>query len=186
MFNVLNDTASEVSPLHKIWSEICSTWAVGLTVIVKVSDGPSQLIPLFVYVGVTVMFETIDANEVFTDANDGIFPSPLAANPIFVLSFVQEYVVTPSVFSVTKTISSVISSSQYTKSVIDSTWAVGLTVIVNVSDSPVLLTPPLSNVGVTTMFATCVWFDEFRTVNAETVPFPLAAKPIDVLSFVQE
>ena len=67
------------------------------------------------------MFETIDANEVFTDANDGIFPSPLAANPIFVLSFVQEYVVTPSVFSVTKTISSVISSSQYTKSVIDST-----------------------------------------------------------------
>ena len=90
MFNVLNDTASEVSPLHKIWSEICSTWAVGLTV------------------------------------------------------------------------------------------------IVNVSDSPVLLTPPLSNVGVTTMFATCVWFDEFRTVNAETVPFPLAAKPIDVLSFVQE
>ena len=62
MFNVLNDTASEVSPLHKIWSEISSTWAVGLTVIVKVSDGPSQLIPLFVYDGVTVMFETIDAN----------------------------------------------------------------------------------------------------------------------------
>ena len=67
------------------------------------------------------MFETIDANEVFTDANDGIFPSPLAANPILVLSLVQEYVVTPSVFSVTRTISFVISSSQYTKSVIDST-----------------------------------------------------------------
>ena len=81
----------------------------------------------------------MDANEVLTEANDGIFPSPLAANPILVLSFVQEYVVTPSVFSVTKTISSVISSSQNTKSVIDSTWAVGLTVIVNDSESPVLL-----------------------------------------------
>ena len=87
----------------------------------NVSDGPSQLIPLFVYVGVTVIFETMDANEVLTEANDGIFPSPLAANPILVLSFVQEYAVTPSVFSVTKTISSVISSSQKTRSVIDST-----------------------------------------------------------------
>ena len=133
----------------------------------------------------TVIFETMDANEVLTEANDGIFPSPLAANPIIVLSFVQEYVVTPSVFSVTKTISSVISSSQNTKSVIDSTWAVGLTVIVNDSDSPVLLTPPPSKVGVTTIFETWVWFDEFRAVKAEIVPLPLAAKPIDVLSFVQ-
>ena len=58
--------------------------------------------------------------------------------------------------------------------------------IVKVSDSPVLLTPPLSNVGVTTIFATCVWFDELRTVNAEIVPFPLAAKPIDILSFNDE
>ena len=40
----------------------------------------------------TVIFETIDANEELTEANDGIFPSPLAANPILVLSFVQEYV----------------------------------------------------------------------------------------------
>ena len=105
MFKVAKEIASEVSPAHKIWLEISSTWAVGLTVIVKVSDGPSQLIPLFVYVGVTVMFETMDANEVLSGSIYGIFPSPLAANPILVLSFVQEYVVTPSVFSVTKTIS---------------------------------------------------------------------------------
>ena len=182
---MLNDTASEISWLHKIWFEISTTSAVGLTVIINISDGPSQLIPLFVYVGVTVMFATIDANEVFTDANEGIFPSPLAANPIFVLSFVHEYVATPSVFCVSKIISSVMFSSQNTKSVIDSTWAVGFTVMVNDSDSPELLTPPLSNVGVTTMFATCVWFDEFKTVNPEIVPLPLDANPIDVLSFVQ-
>ena len=48
MFNVLNDTASDVSPAHKIWLEISSTWAVGLTVIVNDSDGPTQVIPLFV------------------------------------------------------------------------------------------------------------------------------------------
>ena len=55
----------------------------------------------------TVIFETIDANEVLTGSKYGMFPSPLAANPILVLSFVQEYVVTPSVFSVTKSISKI-------------------------------------------------------------------------------
>ena len=41
-----------------------------------------------------------------------ISPVPLAAKPVFVLSFVQVNIVVPSVFSVTKAISSVISSSQ--------------------------------------------------------------------------
>ena len=94
--------------------------------------------------------------------------------------------VVPSVFVVVNSIASVDSPLHNTWSATVSTCAVGFTVIVKVSDSPVLLTPPLSNVGVTTIFATCVWFDELRTVNAEIVPFPLAAKPIDILSFVQE
>ena len=48
VFVVVNSIASVDSPSHKIWLEILFTWAVGFTVIVKVSDGPSQLIPLFV------------------------------------------------------------------------------------------------------------------------------------------
>ena len=48
MFKVAKEIASEVSPAHKIWLEISSTWAVGLTVIVNDSDGPTQVIPLFV------------------------------------------------------------------------------------------------------------------------------------------
>ena len=100
MFTVLNDTASEVSPPHKIWSKICSTWAVGLTVIVKVSDGPSQLIPLFVYVGVTVMFEIMALLNELAPVNAEISPFPDAATPVVVLSFVHESLVTPSVFTV--------------------------------------------------------------------------------------
>ena len=102
-----------------------------------------------------------------------------------VLSFVHEYELTPSVFIVSNTISSEISSLQYTKSEINSTWAVGLTVIVNDSELPVLLTPPLSNVGVTTIFAVWATSNEFNTVNSDIVPVPDAANPIDVLSFIQ-
>ena len=56
----------------------------------KVSDGPSQLIPLFVYVGVTVMFETIELLNGLETVNAEIFPVSDAAKPIVVLSFVHE------------------------------------------------------------------------------------------------
>ena len=48
VFIVSNDIISVVSPLHKIWFEISSTCAVGLTVMVNISDGPSQVTPLLV------------------------------------------------------------------------------------------------------------------------------------------
>jgi hypothetical protein len=56
---------------------------------VKVSDGPVQLIPLLVYVGVTVIVEPIDELEVFIAVNGVISPVPLAASPVDVLSLVQ-------------------------------------------------------------------------------------------------
>ena len=40
-----------------------------------------------------------------------------------------------------------------------------MTVIVKVSDGPVLLTPPLSNVGVTVMVAICAVFEELIAVK---------------------
>ena len=90
MFVVVNKTDSVDSPLHNTWSIIVSTCAVGLTVIEKVSDGPSQLIPLFVYVGVTVMFETMALLNELDTVNAEIFPLPEAAKPVVVLSFVHE------------------------------------------------------------------------------------------------
>ena len=56
----------------------------------KVSDGPSQLIPLFVYVGVTVIFETIALLNGLETVKAEIFQLPEAAKPMVVLSFVQE------------------------------------------------------------------------------------------------
>ena len=48
VFIVVNSIGAVTSPSHKSWSFIALTWAVGFTEIVKVSDGPSQLTPLFV------------------------------------------------------------------------------------------------------------------------------------------
>ena len=45
---VVNTIDSVVSPLHNTWSITVSTWAVGFTLIVKLFDGPEQLIPLLV------------------------------------------------------------------------------------------------------------------------------------------
>ena len=113
-------------------------------------------------------------------------PVPLAAKPIFVLSFVQLNTVVPSVFVVVNSIASVDSPLHNTWSITESTCAVGLTVIVKVSDGPVLLTPPLSKVGVTVIVAIWVVFEELVAVKPWIVPFPDDAKEIDVLSFVQE
>ena len=44
-------------------------------------------------VGVTVTVETIGVFVEFVPVNDGMFPEPLAAKPVAVLSFVQLYVV---------------------------------------------------------------------------------------------
>ena len=54
----------------------------------KVKDGPSQLISLLVYVGVTVIVETSgDVPAVPTKL--GIFPFPDASKPVAVLLFSQ-------------------------------------------------------------------------------------------------
>ena len=63
-----------------------------------------------------------------------VFPS--VANPIAILSFVQLYVVSPSVFKVPNTIVSVDSLLHNTWSSISLTWAVGFTVMVIVNVSP--------------------------------------------------
>ena len=56
--------------------------------------------------------------------------------------------------------------------------------MVKVSGLPVLLVPPFSKVGVTSMVATSVLVVLFVAVNDRISPLPLAAKPISVLSLV--
>ena len=67
------------------------TCAVGFTVIVKVTDGPEQVTPPFVKVGVTVIVATCGVVPLFTAVNELIHPpaAPLAASPILVLSLVH-------------------------------------------------------------------------------------------------
>jgi hypothetical protein len=65
------------------------TVAVGFTVIVNVDEVPVQLMPPFVYTGVTVMVAVTGEFPVLSAVNEGIFPVPLAPNPIEVVVFVQ-------------------------------------------------------------------------------------------------
>ena len=65
------------------------------------------------------------------------------------------------------------------------TCPVGLTVMVNVFVGPVQLTPPLVNVGVTTMVAITGQVPLLTAVNEAMFPVPEAARPMLVVLLVQ-
>ena len=108
---------------------------------VKVIESPGQdNSSAASYEGVTVMVAS--SGDVPAVASKVVMlPVPLAANPILVLSFVQLYIVVPFSFAVLNTISAISSPLQTTIGSIPSTCAVGLTVIVKVSDGPEQLSP---------------------------------------------
>jgi hypothetical protein len=83
-------TAPVGAPLHTAWSAGSFTCAVGFTVMVKLSDRPVQLTALLVKEGVTVIVAVTGDVPLFTAANAGIFPEPLAASPTPGVSFIQE------------------------------------------------------------------------------------------------
>ena len=58
------------------------TCAVGLTVMVKLSSAPEQLMPLLVKVGVTTMVDIIGDVPLLIAAKPSIFPVPLSARPV--------------------------------------------------------------------------------------------------------
>jgi hypothetical protein len=62
---------------------------VGVTVIVKVTGVPEQVLPPFVYKGIAVIVPIIDALVVFVAVKASIFPVPLAGNPIEGVVLVQ-------------------------------------------------------------------------------------------------
>ena len=83
---LLKTMAAVDEPLHNTWLATELTVAIGLTVIVNVIGVPVQPFPVE---GVTVIVAVVALVKLLTVTNDGIFPVPLAANPIAVLLFTQ-------------------------------------------------------------------------------------------------
>ena len=81
---LLKTIAAVDEPLHKTWLATAFTVAIGLTVMVNVIGAPVQ--PDMIE-GVTVMVAVVALVNVFDVTKDGIFPAPLAANPIDGLLF---------------------------------------------------------------------------------------------------
>ena len=178
-------TAVVAALLQTTWLAGWITSPVGLTVIVKVLVGPVQLTPPLVNVGVTTIVAITGAVPVLVAVNEAMFPVPEAKSPIPGVSFVQAYVVVPPVLLVPKITAVVLVLLHTTWLVGWITSPVGLTVIVKVLVGPVQLTPPLVNVGVTTMVATTGEVPVFTAVNEAMFPVPNAKSPIDGVSFVQ-
>jgi hypothetical protein len=83
---LLKLTALVNEPAHTTWLATAVTVATGFIVIVNVIGKPPQLVGAE---GVTVIVATCGLLVVLDVVNDGIFPLPLAPNPIAVLLFVQ-------------------------------------------------------------------------------------------------
>lgn len=89
-------TAAVLLLLHTTWLATALTVGVGLTVIVKVTGVPVQVLPLL-KLGVTVMVAVTAALVALVATNDAILPVPLAASPIDGVLLVQLYTIVPPV-----------------------------------------------------------------------------------------
>jgi hypothetical protein len=161
------------------------TWAVGLTVIVKLRGVPLQVTPPLVYAGVTVIVAVTGEVPVLTAVNEAMSPFPLANNPIEGVLFVQLYTIVPPVAVDPKDTAVVASPLHSTWLDTAFTVAVGLTVIVKLVGGPVQDTPPLVKVGVTVIVAVTGDDPVFTAVNTAILPEPLANNPIEGVLFTQ-
>lgn len=153
----------------------CATSGVGFTVMVNVLSAPGQPAAD----GVTAMIALTDVVPLLTAVNGLMFPLPLAGKPIDVLLFVQLNVVpaTPPV-NVIRLVMAPLHTLSFAGC---ATFGIGLTVMVNVSGVP----GQPAAVGVTVMVAVTGVLPLLLAVNAGIFPVPLAARPIEVLLFVQ-
>jgi hypothetical protein len=151
--------------------------ALGLTLIVKVADGPGQ--PLAV--GVTIIVAIAAVSIGLVAVNEAIFPAPVAGRPMDVLLLVQLYVAVAT--DPVKLIGAVGLPLHTIWLPGFTTEAVGLTVIVKVTGVP----GQLFATGITVMVAIIGAPVKLVAGNAAMLPVPLAARPIDgaVALFVQ-
>ena len=162
---------------------ILLTFGIGLTVIVKVTGAPLHDTPPFVYVGVIVIVELIGVLPVLVVTNDGMFPVPLAANPIAVLELVQLYTV-PGTKPVGVT-TVVLPPTQIVWLATALTVGIGLTAIVNDVDTPVQPRPALVYTGVAVIVPEIVAFVVLVVTNEAMSPTPGVPRPIAALVLLQ-
>ena len=162
-----------------LWHWLISV--IGLTsgnsvIVTKKSTGVA-LHPLALALIVTVPL--IALLEAFVAVNAGTFPFPDAPNPIAVFEFDQ--LVVEVAGTTLMVVCGTLAFSQAITSVIAEIIGVGLIVIVKLTGVPTHV--PIE--GVTDTVPEIGAAPPFVAVNVEIFPFPLPAKPIAVLVFVQ-
>ena len=150
---------------------------------VNVIGAPEHDTLPFVYVGVMVIVELIGVLPVLVVTNDGMFPVPLAANPIAVFELVQLYTV-PGTKPVGVT-TVVLPPTQIVWLATALTVGIGLTAIVNVVGVPVQPKPALVYTGVAVIVPDIVAFVVLVVTNDAMFPTPDAPRPIAVLELLQ-
>ena len=160
-------------PLHIFWFDEPATSGVGLTVIVKLVDAPVQP-PTD---GVTVTVAVAIAVPVFIAVKEAMLPVPLDARPILLLSLVHVYVAVTLPVKLTAVVDELLHIAWLA---IAATFGVGFTVMVKSCADPAQLPD-----AVTVIVATTTALVVLVAVNAAMFPLPDAARPIDVLLFVQ-
>ena len=134
-----NAMAAVAVPLHRTWLDTAATVGVGFTVIVKVRVPSGQVTPLFVKLAETVIVATTGEEPVLTAVKEPMLPVPLAPRPMLGLLFVQVNTVPGT---------APVSGTAVVVELLQTTWlagwsivGVGFTVIVNVIELPVHVTP---------------------------------------------
>ncbi len=100
--------------LQTLWLSGWFTWADGLTMMVKVLAGPSQVTLPLVKCGVTEIVAVTGEVPVLTAEKEVISPLPNAARPMDGVSLVHVYVDVPPVFIVLKVTRVVVAPLQTT------------------------------------------------------------------------
>jgi hypothetical protein len=148
------------------------------TVIVKVFGVPVQPAPLL---GVTVIVAVTAFGVLFTATKLGILPVPVAARPMLGVLFVQLYVIGLPVVGLLNVMAAVDWPAHSVWLATVFTTAVGLTVMVNVTDVP---GQPAAT-GVTVIVAVTGALVVLVAVKLGMLPVPDAARPILGVLFVQ-
>lgn len=172
---LVTEVPEQITPEGALFVMFMDTGRVGLTVILKDCAFPEHELAD----GVTVMVATKAALPEFVAVNDEILPVPLAARPMDVVLFVQLYEAPAT---------EPVKAIGETTTLLHKTWletllttGVGLTVIVNVCAEPLQLFAR----GVTLRVAVRGEDVVLATANDAILPVPLAARPMDVVLFVQ-
>ena len=163
------------APLQTVWPDTGVTAGEGLTVIVNACGVPGQPAAA----GVTVRFATTGEVPLFIAVKESIFPVPLAARPMLVLSFVQVKVVLSTV-----PVKSIGPSVVLLHTVLLpglATVGVGFTVMVKDDGAPV---HPFAT-GVTVMVSIKGAAVPLAPANEGMLSIPVAAVPIPGLLFVK-